>query len=101
MPHFYVDQTAVYASRLRTMLNNNETADDQIADVLDNMTQMLTGDGTADAHYSIMKLRYGFATDADARAAYGEITSAASKTSGNGSVINVRAARDQMYSRLR
>jgi hypothetical protein len=74
---------------------------------------MRSGDGSSAAHYGDITKRFGFA-DYDstqgepseaqnliAKAAFEELDSAYSKTSGNGSVSDVRAARDQLFSKLR
>jgi hypothetical protein len=101
MAHFHFDDSTTYGRKLRRMLGLLEEGDDLFADVRDMMIQMRTGDGSQDAHYSVIKSRFGFGSDADARAAFEEIDSAFSKTSGNGQVDNVRAARDQLFSKLR
>ena len=101
MAHYFINPTAVFAPKLRNMLSLNEAADDAFADVRDMMSRMITGDGSADDDYSVIAIRFGFDSAALAHAAFQELDSAYSKTSGNGSVINVRAARDQMYSVLR
>jgi hypothetical protein len=94
------DQTA-YGRMLRRMLNLMEESDDLMSDVRDVMIQMRDGDGTQDVHYAEVTTRFGFASDAKARAAFEELDSAYSKTSGNGSVTDVRAARDQLFAKLR
>ena len=86
---------------LRRLLNKAEESDDEFADVRDMMIQMRSGDGSQDAHYAEVTSRFGFTDDAKARAAFEELDSAYSKTSGNGSVENVRAARDQLFAKLR
>ena len=111
--HISFNQTTQYGAMLRAFLRNCELSDDQFADVRDVMIQMRDGDGSQNAHYAEVVRRFGFAdydstqgdpTDAQnakARAAFEELDSAFSKTSGNGSVSNVRAARDQMFAKLR
>ena len=99
--HIYFNESTQYGRLLRRMLNVNEDADDSIADVRDVMIQMRDGDGSQDAHYAEVTSRFGFTSDAKARAAFEELDSAYSKTSGNGSVSNVRAARDQLFAKLR
>ena len=112
--HIHFDAGTQYGAKLRQMLHVNEQADDVIADVRDMMVQMLDGDGSQNVHYAEITKRFGFgdydvstggaptdAQNAKARAAFQEIDSAYSKTSGNGSVSNVRAARDQLFAKLR
>ena len=99
--HILFNPQTQFGARLRTMLNLNENADDQFADLRDVMVQMIDGDGSSDAHYARLQALFGFDSNATARAAFSEIDSAYAKTSGNGSVSNVRAARDQMFAKLR
>lgn len=111
--HIYFDQSSQYGAKLRQLLNLMETGDDLFTDVRDVMIQMRDGDGSQNVHYAEVVKRFRFAdydptqgdpTDAQnakARAAFEELDSAYSKTSGNGSVDNVRAARDQLFAKLR
>jgi hypothetical protein len=99
--HIHFDDTSQYGRILRNALQTNEAADDQLADVVGLIQSMLDGDGTSDAHYTEVTVRFAFPTNALAHAAFNELSSAYSKTSGNGSVSNVRAARDQMFAYLR
>ena len=100
--HIYFDKNAsAYALQLRKLLNSMEEMDDLFTDIRDAMIQMRTGDGSSEAHYSTVRVRFGFSSDVDAKAAFEELDSAYSKTSGDGSVSNVRAARDQLYAKLR
>lgn len=99
--HIHFNDQTQYGRQLRRMLQMAEQSDDAFTDVRDVMIQMRDGDGSQDAHYAEVTSRFGFASDAKARAAFEELDSAYSKTSGNGNVDNVRAARDQMFAKLR
>jgi hypothetical protein len=99
--HIHFDETSQYGRLLRTALRTNETADDLLADVISLFESMLDGDGSADAHYTEVRIRFAFPTDALAHAAFNELASAYAKTSGNGAVTNTRAARDQLFAFLR
>lgn len=99
--HIHFNDQTQYGRKLRRFLDLSEESDDLFTDIRDVMIQMRDGDGSQDAHYAEVTTRFGFASDAKARAAFEELDSAYSKTSGNGSVSNARAARDQMYAKLR
>jgi hypothetical protein len=99
--HIHFDDTTQYGRLLRTMLRTNESADDQLADIMSLIQSMLDGDGSSDAHYTEVAVRFAFATNALAHAAFNELASAHAKTSGNGAVTNTRAARDQLFAFLR
>lgn len=99
--HIHFNDQTQYGRQLRRFLDMAEESDDLFTDVRDVMIQMRDGDGSQDVHYAEVTSRFGFASDAKARAAFEELDSAYSKTSGNGSVSNVRAARDQLFAKLR
>jgi hypothetical protein len=99
--HIHFDDSLPYGRILRQALRSNEEADDRLSDVVSLFQSMIDGDGTQDAHYAEITSRFAFTTDAQAHAAFNELSSAYSKTSGNGAVSNVRAARDQMFAYLR
>ena len=111
--HIHFDDSTKYGAMLRSALRLSEQADEALTDVRDMLIQMRDGDGSQNAHYANIVKRLKFAdydttqgepTDgqnAKARAAFEELDSAYSKTSGNGTVSNVRAARDQLFAKLR
>ena len=99
--HIHFNDQTQYGRSLRRFLQQAEESDDLMKDVRDCMVQMLNGDGSQDVHYAEITGRYGFPDDASAHAAFSEIDSAYSKTSGDGTVSGVRAARDQLYAKLR
>jgi hypothetical protein len=99
--HIHFNDQTQYGRSLRRMLQMSEESDDLMKDVRDVMIQMRDGDGSQAIHYAEVTSKFGFATDAKAREAFLELDSAYSKTSGDGSVSNVRAARDQLFAKLR
>lgn len=112
--HISFDDSGKYGLLLRRLLNLIETGDDLFTDVRDVMIQMCDGANTSSStNFAEVVRQFGFggydSTSGDptaaqlalAKAAFDEIDSAYSKTSGNGSVSNVRAARDQLLAKLR
>lgn len=99
--HIHFNDQLQYGRQLRRVLNMMEESDDLLVDVLSMMTLMIDGNGSDAAQFTEVKERFGFTDNASAKAAWDELQSANSKTSGNGSVDNVRAARDQLFSKLR
>ena len=99
--HIHFNDQTQYGRQLRRMLQMSEEADDLMKDVRDCMIQMRDGDGSQAVHYAECTARYGFVSDAQAKACFDELDSAYSKTSGDGTVSNVRAARDQLFAKLR
>lgn len=111
--HILFDESSQYGRKLRACLNAMESADDQQVDVRDVLIQMRDGDGSQDAHYDTIVRRLGVEGYtptqgnptapqlAAARSLFEEFDSAFSKTSGDGTVDHVRAARDQVLAKLR
>lgn len=111
--HIFFDENSQYGRKLRNCLNLMESGDDQQVDVRDFMIQMRDGDGSQNSHYAELVKRLGVLGYAPvqgdpsaeqlaaARSLFEEFDSAFSKTSGNGAVSNVRAARDQVFAKLR
>lgn len=99
--HIHFNDQGQYGRLLRRALVVNEDADEQLKDLRDVMASMINGDGSADAHYAELTSRFGFASDADAHAAFLEVDTVYSKMSVNTSVTNLRAARDQLFYKLR
>ena len=99
--HLHFNDQTQYGRMLRRTLNLLEEGDDLLADVISVMTTMIDGNGSSEAHFTEVTTRFGFASNADAKAAYDEAQSCYSKTSGNGTVSDVRAARDQFFAKLR
>ncbi len=99
--HLHFNDQTQYGRALRRFLQMAEDSDDLMRDVRDCMIQMRDGDGSQAVHYAECTARYGFVSDAQAKAAFDELDSAYSKTSGDASVANVRTARDQLFAKLR
>lgn len=99
--HIHFDDTTQYGRMLRQMLRTNEDADDRLTDIMSLVQSMIDGDGSQDAHFTEVTIRFGFPSNALAHAAFNELASAYAKTSGNGAVTNSRAARDQLFAFLR
>lgn len=97
----YFNDSTTHGRILRRCLLAMETGDDLLRDIRSAMVQMRSGDGSLEAHYDEVTTFFGFQSTAKAKAAFEEIDSAYSKTSGDGAVTNVRAARDQLFDKLR
>lgn len=98
---YYNPVTSSHGKFLQRALTASEDADRYLKQVRDMMAAMIVGDGSADSHYAAITVRLGFTLDSDARAAFLEVDSAYAKTSGDSAVTGVRAARDQLFSKLR
>lgn len=83
----------------RAILYAND-GDRYLSELMAMLAQMLDGDGSIDAHYVTIAANFGFADTTVAHNAYNELNSFYAKTSGNGSVSSVRAARDQACARF-
>lgn len=92
--------TSTHGKFLQRLITANQDADRYFSDTMAMFVQMLDGDGSQDAHYATITTKFGFPDTTTAHNAYNELQSAFGKTSGNGSVSSVKAARDQLYARL-
>ena len=110
--HIHFNKSSQYGSKVASCLTQMENADDMQQDVRDMILQMIDGDCSQICHFDEVVKRLevldyvpnNAVTDPQRTAARNlwlEIDSAYSKTSGDGSVSNVRSARNQLYSKLR
>ncbi len=112
--HINYDENSEFGRMLSQMVKANESADDQMRDVREAIIRMLDGqNGSQSSHFVRVVKLFGIEgyspTQGDpstiqleaAQAMFNELESAYSKTSGNGSVDNVRAARDQFFDKMR
>jgi hypothetical protein len=92
---------------LRAVLNRLEEAVDGGVDLVGKsgvpgtMTFMIDGDGSDAAQFGEVTTRFGFASNADAKAAWDELNSLFGKLNGDGSVSNVNAALLQAFAKFR
>lgn len=99
--HIHFNDQIQYGRQLRRAIQLQEEGDKLLTDVISMMTLMIDGDGSDAAHFSEVTKRFGFNDNDKAKAAWDELNSAHSKTKDNRSVDNVRAARDQLFNKLR
>jgi hypothetical protein len=85
---------------LRRCLQQMEESHQGLNDLLLVMAQMLDGDGSQAAHFTYITSKFGFDSDAKAKAAYEELNSLASKFNTDASVSSVRAAMAQAFARF-
>lgn len=105
--HISFNKGTAHGAKLRSMLDTNESGDDQLTDQRNVMVQMLDGDGSQDAHFAEIVKRFGVAdfdsTQGDPNAAqlakahemFQEIDTVYQQT------IGISAARNQLYNKLR
>jgi len=74
--HIYFNDQLQYGRMLRQLLRTLETGDDLFVDVRDVMIQMRDNDGSSDSDYATIATRFGFESNAKARAAFEELDSA-------------------------
>lgn len=87
-------------SRLGILLDHLRTVMDQFPHELQTMAKMVDGDGSDPAHFTYMKDKYGFDSNAAAKAGWDELNAAYAKISGDASVSSVNAALKQVIDRL-
>lgn len=90
-----------HSNLLKGALTALEQAYEGMKDVIAVGPQMIDGDGSDAAHFTYFAEKFGFATNAIAKAAWEEFQSLYSKFSGDGSVSNVNAAMLQAFAKFR
>lgn len=98
--YLYNPSGSTHGKFLQRVITANDDGDHWFKELMAMLIQMLDGDGSQDAHFATITTRFGFADTTVAHAAYNELSSAYSKTSGDGNVSSVRAARDQLFARF-
>lgn len=101
MAHHNFNDQSQHGRLLRRYLNGIETVIDEGPDVVAALDQMLTGSAGDEASFTVITTRFGFADNANSKAAYDEIASANAKTNGDGSVSSVNSALRQIIAKLR
>jgi hypothetical protein len=99
--HYAFNPALPSGARLRSSLNQLENGRNVLIAELATMTADLEGDGSSDAHYSNVTMRYGFGSNEYAHAAYNELSSALAKLTTDAEVTFVQAALLQLFTRLR
>lgn len=99
--HIGFDKTTPHGNLLYNHLSRMEMAFDGLNDILGTMALMIDGDGTDPAHFSYMATKFGFESNAVAKAAYDELASVLAKLNTDGSVSMVNAAMLQAFAKFR
>lgn len=94
------DQTQ-HGRVLRRGLQQLEEGLENVNDVLATMQTMIDGDGSSADHFTYLAEKYGFSSNAIAKAAWDELNSLAAKLNTNDSVSSVNAALLQAFNKFR
>lgn len=97
---YFNDQTQ-YGRLLRRGLQQLEEGKDNLNDVIASMPHMIDGDGSDAAQFTEVTSRYGFASNAAAKAAWDELNSLMFKLNTDSSVDSINAAMNQAFAKLR
>lgn len=99
--HITYNHSTPHGSQLANHLLQLEGGLEGLNDDLATMARMIDGDGSQASHFTYMTGKYGFESDAVAKAAYEELQSAAAKLNTNSSVTDVNAALLQAFAKFR
>lgn len=99
--HIQFDDQKQHGRYLRRALQHIEEGYDTLLDIIATMTTMIDGDGSSDAQFSEVTTRFGFGSNADAKAAWDELNSLKSKLVTDDSVSFVNAAMLQAFNKFR
>lgn len=90
-----------HGALLHSALGGLEAKFDDLNDIHASMALMIDGDGSQAAHFAYMTTKFGFSSDAVAKAAYEELSSLLFKLNTNASVTDVNAALLQAFNKFR
>ena len=99
--HLAFNDQLTHGRMLRRGLDQLEEGREGINDVLASMTTMIDGDGSSAAHFTLATAKFGFPTDAAAKAAWDELNSLAAKFNTDASVSSVQSALLQAFNKFR
>jgi hypothetical protein len=99
--HLTFNDQLPHGRLLRRGLSQLEEGLDNLNDTKASMALMIDGDGTQAAHFTYLTAKYGFSSDADAKAAWDELNSLLFKLNTNASVTDVAAAIAQVFNKFR
>lgn len=99
--HLSFNDQLTHGRILRSSINKLEEGLEELQDVLATMALMLDGDGSQAAHFAYATTKFGFSSDANAKAAYDELNSLSAKLTTDASVSNVNAAMLQAFNKFR
>jgi len=99
--HISYSASTQHGALLHAALAQLEAKFDDLNDIHATMALMIDGDGSQAAHFPYMTSKFGFTSDAVAKAAYDELSSLLFKLNTNTSVTDVNAAMLQAFNKLR
>lgn len=98
--HINFNPSTKHGHSLTLMLANFDAGLTSLGAVVGAMSTMIDGDGSDAAHFADVKTRYGFETNADAKAAYEQLVEVNDKLTTNASVTNVKNSITQLSKRF-
>ena len=100
--HITFNDQLTHGRKLRALVNNLEDAFDQCPKMLATMLEMMTGDGTLEAHFDAYLIsKFGFTNAATAKACFDLLKAYNDKVDTNASVTNVKATIKNLLDRTR
>ena len=99
--HIQFNSGTQHGAILRHGLTLLEDGLDRLNEIKATMQLMIDGDGSSDTHFAYMQEKFGFASNADAKACWDELNSVLFKLNTNDSVTSVNAAMLQAFAKFR
>jgi tetrahydromethanopterin S-methyltransferase subunit H len=99
--HIAFNDQLTHGRILRRGLNELQEGRELINEIIATMATMLNGDGTSSTHFDYFLPKFGFSSNADAKSAWDELNSLASKFNTDASVTNVQSALLQAFNKFR
>jgi hypothetical protein len=99
--NLHFDDQSHHGRLLRSALHMLEGGHEALNDAVASMNHMKDGDGSQAAHFAEVTSRFGFVTDAKAKAGYDELNSVLFKLNTDSSVTDMNAALLQAFAKFR
>lgn len=102
--HIDFNRGTVHGAQMRQVIDNLERAYEGLDDLFLMMERMIDGNGSDAAHFTYMQDKFGFSSNAVAKAAFEELASLRGKlrTTGDGvTTTHVKDAIEQVFSKFR
>ena len=99
--HIAFDDQTNHGRILRRSLQHLEDGLEELEDLIATIATMIDGDGSQAAHFTYVTTKFGFSSDANAKAAWDELNSLKFKLTTNASVTDMNAALLQAFNKFR
>lgn len=100
-PYLGFNSNTQHGMLLRAALTGGEDSIESLKDIKGTMALMIDGDGSQDAHYDLVTVKFGFANNTASHNAFNELSTMVDKLTTDSSTSGVNAALTQGFNKFR